>query len=143
MAMGRTGKHRMSISCGQGRARRRRRGPATRVVELVDQGLELGLSLIARRATHGVEQNRQGMPRAEATPIEQAADADDHEVGRGTALRDGVVDLPVLGMKCQRQPGVTTLLGHVGREQLRGALEDVHAFLCSPGHANRMGRILP
>ena len=141
-AMGRTGKHRMSISCGQGRARSRRRGPATGGVEFVDQGLEFGLPLIARRAADGFAQDRQGMPGAEAAPI-GAAHAADHEIGRGTALRDGVVDLAVIGVKCQRQPGVTTFLGQVGRAQLCGALEDVHAFSFGPGHANRLARILP
>jgi hypothetical protein len=49
----------------------------------------------------------------------------------------------VIGVKCQRQPGVTTFLGQVGRAQLCGALEDVHAFSFGPGHANRLARILP
>ncbi len=72
------------------------------------------------------------MPRTNSAMLEQAAHASDHEIPRGTALRNRVVHVRMLGVKGECKPGVTTVFAHERSEQIGGLFDDGHSLVVSP-----------
>jgi|JI6StandDraft_1071083.scaffolds.fasta_scaffold418315_2 hypothetical protein len=66
------------------------------------------------------------MPRAGEAAFEQITDAAQGELSRRTALVYRIVNVAMLVVKGEAQPGITAACVHQGSQQFACLLEDVH-----------------